>query len=304
MIIENNSPRAEINFCDDDKKCLESTSELLKSFTNHDVDNFYITENVGHDKFIEYFYEKDFDLTILDLNMPYNWYEIFKSIRKKDPEHPIIIYTAYREDFESEMVERHVTEVEDPLLKVIPKGWDIKTKDKLVPPVEYFATISIAKKLDKLLSSIRGGVNGSIHADTITYLDQVPDKIDNFAKIIKDASEQRHLLDKSISDLKNYLHSRDVWDFYYRKGTELSNLLFLLKKLLFSISPSDLTTDELNLICNTLSYLPSGSDQETLNRTYSSLKGLMRTKGVSIVPPIRDVDNLLKSYDDELWEDE
>jgi CheY-like chemotaxis protein len=304
MIIENNLARAEINFCDDDEECLERTSDLIKRFTNYSIFSFHINGNSGHDEFIRHFYERDFDLTILDLRMPENWHEIFKSIRKKDPEHPIIIYTAYKEDYEDEMAHLHVTEPEDPLLKIIPKNGSIKVRNNLVPPVKYFAQISLVRKLNKQLSLMTENCNNDILVKATRSMYQVPDKIKDYAKALEEVSDRKHTISMLIDDLIRFLNSKDVWEYFYEKGEEQSKILLLIKKFLLSVPSLDITNDELKLICNILSALPSEFGHDILNNIYNSLKRLMRTKGISIIPSISNVDSLLKSYEDELWEEE
>jgi len=306
MKIVSNSAQAEISFCDDDEECLKRTAKLLERCTNYDVEEFHVTENFRNDEFMEHFYEKDFDMTILDLKMPVNWYAIFISIRKKDPEHPIVIFTAHKEDFEVEMVEHHVNEVEDPLLKIIRKSGGIRSKDELIPSVERFAKISMIRKLDRHKSLMIKDCNEDIDLrdKLITFLDHVPDKINHYAKIIEEVPAHKHTTDQIIDDLKIYLYSKDVWEYFKEKETgERLSLLFLLKKFLISISSSDLTNDDLDLICNTLYALHPASDNEILNNIINDLRRLMSLKGVSIIPPIKNIDSLLKSYDDELLEE-
>ncbi len=302
MKIEKKSVRAEIIFFDDDEECLKRTSRLLRKLINCEVSEFHVTENFSHDKFIEHFCEKDFDLTILDLNMPANWHEIFKSIREKDPEHPIVIFTAFKEDFKDEMVELHVTEAEDPLIKIIPKGGLTKTKDALIPSIEHYAKISMIRKLNKQISFMVENCNDAILNEAMISLAQVSDKIYNYAIALKEASGNKHAIDLLVDDLKEYLNSKSVWDYFYKKGSKKSSLLLLLKKFLTSVSSSDLTNDDLTQLCNTLSLLNSDSEHETLYNAYNSLMRLMRIRGVSIVPTIVNINSLLKSYEDELWE--
>jgi hypothetical protein len=170
--------------------------------------------------------------------------------------------------------------------------------------VENFAKISIVRKLNKQLSIIVKDSNEVILNKAMRNLEQVPDKISNIAKKIEEAYKQKNDIDSQIKVLKEYLQSKEIWDYFYKKGTGQSNLLLLLKKFLLSISSSSkLTNDELKLICNTLHALHSDSDSEILNNINNDLKRLMRLKGVSIIPPITNMNSILKSYDDELLEE-
>jgi hypothetical protein len=235
--------------------------------------------------------------------MPKYWYEIFEAIRKKDPEHPVIFYTAFKELFEENMAKLHITEGEDPLLKIIRKNGSIKVKKNLIPSVEYFAQISIVRKLNRQLSLMTENLNKEILDKAMISLDKVPDKINKYSIALEESSGQKHTQELLFSSLKKFLHSKDVWDYFYEKGTEKSSILLLLEKLLTSVSYSDFTSEDLKLICTTLSILYLDANSETLNNTYHNLGELMRVKGVSIIPPIPDIDSLLKSYEDELWEE-
>ena len=281
MLVKDKAIIPEIIFADDVEKTIKQTSEIIREFGR-----FRIDENIGGAGFIDKFKKADYDLSIVDLKMPNDGLRIVLDIRKFEPVHPIIIYTAHLPDY-IERIEEYKL-VEDLFISIIQKDGRHKVMKTLVPRIIDFTNMSISQKLRQHLSNI--------------YITGIPTRIQKYFESLEFGMTENLCRQNIIfHELARFLNSTEVWNFYQKKGQDYVELLILLRIFIRKAGKKDFSPDILEYIKESTALL----NTEKMDRTRKKLlEARLKEEGVFLLPHVHTIDELIEAYRKELFEEE
>jgi CheY-like chemotaxis protein len=222
VLIENNRPIAEIDFCEDNGILLRNMPGAIEAHVPCRVTGFDGAERTD-EEFMTLFDEGDFDVTILDLRMDgLDWINVYKTVRQRDPAHPIIFYSAHLNEYQKEMEVAGV--LEDALACLVSKERDFV--EALLPAVRGAIGVALAHKLalpewmaGKLLASALLGV-------VPTSVGRLQEEI---ASLLAQSVEDNVEVERMQRSLRYLLASTEFVQHAERQGRETARALLLLQ---------------------------------------------------------------------------